>query len=179
MIVTNARCGLPRLNCEFTCLMIDEEEVRTLLYGLDTNKATGVDEISPEILNMAPDGISRSLTSLFNYTLQSGRIPRECKSASVTPVPNEGNARHVENYRQIVILPVVVMVLEKAIHRQLYNYLQATAYHLPFPMQCTARCCGRNAQRSSSRALNAFRTTKCTSFLQNHHVLTVTNSAKP
>ncbi len=92
MIVTNARCDLPRLNCEFTCQMIDEEEVQTLLYGLDTNKVTGVDEISPKILNMAANGISRSLTSLFINILQTGRIPREWKSASVNPVPKEGIA---------------------------------------------------------------------------------------
>ncbi len=37
-------------------------------------------------------------------------------------MPKERNARHVENYQQILILPVVAKVLEKAIHRQLYNY---------------------------------------------------------
>ncbi len=45
----HARSDLPRLDCEFTC----------------QNYATGVDEISPKILNMAADGISRSITSLF------------------------------------------------------------------------------------------------------------------
>ena len=51
-------------------------------------------------------------------------MPREWKSAHVTPVYKGGDGQLVGNYRPVSVLPVVVKVFEKIVHRQLYNYLQ-------------------------------------------------------
>ena len=42
----------------------------------------------------------------------------------VTPVPKNGSSDLVGNYSPISVLPVVVKVLERVVHRQLYTYLQ-------------------------------------------------------
>ena len=95
-----------------------------LLKVLDPNKAIGVDKISGKLLRMTACGISWSLTSLFNSSLKCGDLPSEWKAALVTLVPKNGSSELVGNFRPISVLPVVVKVLERLVHRQLYTYLQ-------------------------------------------------------
>ena len=64
----------------------EEEEVMRLLGALGVNEAVGVDAISVKLLWMAAPGISVSLASLFNHSLECGQIPQEWKSVNVIPV---------------------------------------------------------------------------------------------
>ena len=64
-------------NCEFRFHRIEEEDVLNLLKRVDTNKASGVDQIGARVLRMAPEGISHSLMSLFNTSLDTGQVPVE------------------------------------------------------------------------------------------------------
>ena len=81
-------------------------------------------EIGAKILRTVAAGISESLTSLFNASLRSGEMPREWKSAHVTPVHKGGDVESAENYRPVSVLPVVVQFFEKLVHHQVYSYLQ-------------------------------------------------------
>ena len=94
-----------------------------ILRCLDTSKAVGVDMISAKLLKMSAEGISRSLTSLFNFSLETGWIPLEWKAAVVTPVPKGGDSEPIENLRPVSVLPVVVKVFERFVHQQLFTYL--------------------------------------------------------
>ena len=105
-------------------LKIEEEDVLKCLKSLDPNKVVGTDGISAKILRTVAVGISESLTSLFNASLGSGEMPRECKSAHVTPVHKGGDVEIAGNYRPVLMLPVVVKVFEKLVHQQVYAYLQ-------------------------------------------------------
>ena len=64
------------------------------------------------------------MTSLFNYSIGNGQIPREWKAARVTPIPKSGNSEEISNYRPVSVLPVVGKLLEKLVHHQLYVYLE-------------------------------------------------------
>ena len=57
-----------------------------LLGALDVNKAVGVDAISAKLLRMAAPGISASLASLFNHSLECGQILQVEVSECITPV---------------------------------------------------------------------------------------------
>ena len=54
---------------------------------MDTSKAVGMDMVSAKLLKMAAEGITWSLISRFNFSLETGRIPLEWKAAIVTTVP--------------------------------------------------------------------------------------------
>ena len=64
------------------------------------------------------------MTSLFNYSLESGELPGEWKSAHITPVPKGGDSEVVVSYRPVSVLPVVAKVFERLTHKQLYTFLQ-------------------------------------------------------
>ena len=80
-----------------------EEDVFEDLRCLDTSKAVGMDMVSAKLLKMAAEGISQSLTSLFNFSLESRQNPLEWKAANVTPVPKGGDSELIENFRPVAI----------------------------------------------------------------------------
>ena len=82
---------LPSCEFIFRFARIEEEDVLKCLKSLDPNKAVGTDGISAKTLRTVAAGISESLTSLFNASLRSGEMPREWKSAHVTPVHKGGD----------------------------------------------------------------------------------------
>ena len=82
-----------------------------------------MDMVSAKLLKMTAEGYSWSLTSLFNFSLESGQIPLEWKAANVTPVPKGGDSELIENFRPVLVLPVVVKVFERLVHQQLFSYI--------------------------------------------------------
>ena len=111
------------VNSRFKFERVEEEEILELLGCLDLNKATGLDGISCRMLKTFAPAICRSLTSLFNYSLEMGQVASEWKLARVTPVPKGGCSEKVEDFRPVSVLSVVTKLLERVVHRQLYAYL--------------------------------------------------------
>jgi hypothetical protein len=93
------------------------------LNTLKTNKAIGLDHISGRLLKDASAIISNSLTQLFNQSLQSGSFPNVWKMGKVTALFKSGNRNNTNNYRPITVLPIISKILEKAVHGQIYRYL--------------------------------------------------------
>ena len=83
-------------------IVITEQEVESFLSTLDTNKATGSDEIPAKLLKETASVITPSLCKLFNKSLQLGKAPRDWKPANVVPVYKKGNKEQTENYRPIL-----------------------------------------------------------------------------
>ena len=77
---------IPVCGYEFSFNKVEEEDVLALLRSLEVNKATGSDGLSAKLLQTCAFGISSSLTSLLNYSLESGQVPQEWKLANITPV---------------------------------------------------------------------------------------------
>ena len=67
-------------------IVITEQEVESFRSTLDTNKATGSDEIPAKLLKETASVITPSLCKLFNKSLQLGKVPRDWKVANVVPV---------------------------------------------------------------------------------------------
>ncbi len=103
--------------------LIDVVFVRKELKALYMTKSICIDGIRAKLLKASVASSGRTLTHIFNRTVVSGTIPSEWKTARVTPIFKEGDTCDVNNYRPISILPVVMKILERAIHNQLFNYL--------------------------------------------------------
>ena len=91
---------------------------------LKANKATGLDRITARLLKDAAVQITPVLTNLFNRSLLSSTFPSAWKSGKVVPLYKSGNRCNPSNYRSITVLPTVSKILDKAIHTQVYRYLQ-------------------------------------------------------
>ena len=95
-------------------IVIAEQEVESFLSTLDTNKATGSDEIPAKLHTETASVITPSLCKLFNKSLQLGKVPRDWKLANVVLVYKKGNKEQTENYQPISLLPIVSKILEYA-----------------------------------------------------------------
>ncbi len=63
----------------FEDLLCTDEEIYFFLSSLDTNKATGPDGISAQMLKATAGSIAPSVTKLLNLSLSTGCVPDEWK----------------------------------------------------------------------------------------------------
>ena len=96
---------------------VSEDDVLTLLRGLNPSKASGLDEI----------GIASSLSSLFNNSLSTGVFPEDWKCAKVSPVYKSGPRSDPANYRPVSLLLIISKVLEEFVFRSLSCYFEDNA----------------------------------------------------
>ncbi len=117
----------------FSMKLIDVVFVRKELKALHMTKSTGIDEIPAKLLKANAASSGRALTHIFNRTVVSGKIPSKWKTAGVTPIVKQGDKCDISNYIPISIVPLVMNILERAIHNQLYDYL--TENNIISPLQ--------------------------------------------
>ena len=110
---------------EFLCTT---EEVFHLLASLDTSKSTGPDGISTCMLKSTAISIASSVTTLFNLSLQCGRIPMGWKQSLIVPIPKNTPANSAKDYRPISLLGILSKVLEHHVHSVISQHL---AQHHP------------------------------------------------
>ena len=123
----------------FNFLEISEEFVLSQLRGLKSGKAVGLDRIPARLLKDSADIVVKPVTFIINTSLRTAKVPCDWKSARVIPLFKKGKADEMDNYRPISILPVLSKVLERAVHIQLYKYLQKNKILSPY--QCGFRKC--------------------------------------
>lgn len=97
-------------------------EIESTLLALKTGKAAGPDAVNNIILKELAQPLSSPMSDLFNHSLASGKVPALWKQANVTPIFKKDNPSDVTNYRPISLLSTIGKVLEKVIHKHLYNY---------------------------------------------------------
>ena len=103
---------------------IEEDELLTLLETLNTNKATGSDNISAKVIKLNAKVLVKPLWVIFNKSIQTGTFPSKMKHARINPVHKSGSINSAENYRPISILPIFSKIFEKLINKQIMNYLE-------------------------------------------------------
>ena len=102
---------------------VSEEFVLKELKRLKPNKAIGLDGISARLMKDSAIVIYKSLTILYNRSLENGFYPAIWKNGKVVALFKSGDKMDSNNYRPITILPTMSKILERAVHRQLYDYM--------------------------------------------------------
>ena len=92
---------------------------------MSKTKATGLDNISANLIRECADIISDPLYDLFKKSLMSGIFPGDWKCARVTPLFKQGESSDLNNYRPISVISVVAKVFERIVYDQLYNFLNS------------------------------------------------------
>ena len=126
-----------RLYPDFKFEEVSEAFVKCLLRNLKRTKAVGLDDIPGRLLVDSAEVVAKPICAIINLSLKSGVVPTEWKAARVIPLFKKGKREDMDNYRPISILPAVSKVLERAVHHQLYAYLQR--HKILSPFQCGFR----------------------------------------
>ena len=98
-------------------------EVFEALVSLDSNKAMGIDRISPKILKYCANPLCEPITFLFSQCLRFGYIPLEWRTHCITPIYKSGDKSNVSNYRPISLLCIISKILEKIIYNHTASFL--------------------------------------------------------
>ena len=108
----------------FTFQPVTEQFVLHQLLHLKTNKAIGLDRISARLLKDSATVMSSTITSILNRSLESRTFPKIWKQGKVAALFKSGDRLDSNNYRPITVLSTISKILERAVHQQLYTYLQ-------------------------------------------------------
>ena len=110
----------------FKCPYVGVLSVQKYLKNLQRAKACGLDQLPPNLLKDAANEIAPSPTYILNLSPTTSTVPTGWKKAKVSPIYESGLTTELENYRPISVLPIVSKIMEREVHRQLYEFLDET-----------------------------------------------------
>ena len=91
---------------------------------LNTSKSDGPNSIPNEILKAISGVVAEPLSHLCNMIFSSGNFPLMLKIAKVIPIYKKDLKTKVSNYRPISLLSNVNKIIEKLLHKRIYNFLE-------------------------------------------------------
>ena len=122
-----------KTNCSFDSFSsLSEIEIDKIIKQ-SPSKSCDLDPLPTSLLKENMSSILPLITEIVNDSLSSGHVPEEFKVAHVTPLlKNTSPDKNVlKNYRPVSNLPFVSKVLERAVAKQLQNYLTVNNLHEP------------------------------------------------
>ena len=103
------------------------ETIFSCLQTLPTKNTMGCDNMPAYLIKEAAPVIVHSLTIIINYSIVTGKVPKQWKQARVTPVHKGGDKTIMNNYQPISTLPVLSKVIERIVHNQLTYHMESNA----------------------------------------------------
>ena len=95
----------------------------SIIGNIRTRKAVGPNSIPNLILKEFEDKLKIPLTIIINISFLTGKFPKQCKTANITPIFKKGNKLGSSNYRPIPLLPNISKILEQAMYSRLSKFL--------------------------------------------------------
>ena len=99
-------------------------EISSLISKLDINKSPGDDGISGKLLKSCTILFSKLISHLANKIMITGKYPNKLKLGKIIPIHKKNNKIDPTNYRPICLLSVINKIIEKVLHKRLYEYFE-------------------------------------------------------
>ena len=87
------------------------------------NKSTGPQSIPIKLLKLIPDSILAPLCRIICMSFSIGKYPDALKICKTIPIHKGGSTTDLNNYRPISLLSIFDKIIEKIMHKKLYNFL--------------------------------------------------------
>ena len=97
-------------------------EVKDILSTWKLGKVSGPDNFNNRILKEVAEPLSNPLCDLFNYSMSKCVRPNILKEANVSPLFTKDDPSLVSNYRPVPLLSTISKVMEKIIHKYMFNF---------------------------------------------------------
>ena len=101
----------------------DPEEIYKILLNLRPKKSCGIDGISNDLIKKLAYELKLPLSIAINKSLLAGNVPDILKIAKIVPIFKAKDKQSLTNYRPISLLPNISKILEKVVHKRIYNFL--------------------------------------------------------
>ena len=103
-------------------IVLSESGVRKLLTGLNPSKAAGPEAIKPVILKELSNEIAPLVIAIFRLSLDTGTVPRDWKTAIVSPLFKKGDKGNPANYHPISLTCILCKTMEHIIASNLTRH---------------------------------------------------------
>ena len=107
---------------KFVIAHVSNGEILDIINSLE-NKSTGPYSIPLKLLSLIPDLILLPLAYIINMSFLTGVYPNLLKIVKVIPIHKGGSTQDVNNYIPISLLSIFDKIIEKLMHKRLYNFL--------------------------------------------------------
>ena len=104
---------------------VSEKEVFDIVKSINISKSSGLDNVSSYVIKVAFKVMLSEVTHMYNLSIRTALYSKAWKKVSVVPIPKGGHLNKVQNYRPISLLPLPGKIMEKLVHKQLSNHLEA------------------------------------------------------
>jgi hypothetical protein len=125
----------------------DEGEIAKCIIGLSPTSSEGPDGIPARLLKLAPFQFARLLKVIFDFSIETGKLPVDWKRANVVPIFKGGDRSVPSNYRPISLTSVCCKVMERLIETRIRAYLESndllnsTQHGFRKGHSCTSQLC--------------------------------------
>ena len=107
-------------NCSFKLKPVAPDEV---LKIIKCSKSSGVDFIDTATIKLVAMDILPAITHIINLSISQCTFPSMWKHAKIIPLLKKGDPLVAKNYRPVALLPIFSKILEKAVFKQIVDYL--------------------------------------------------------
>ena len=104
-------------------IVISKDGVIKLLKDLNRPKALGPDELHPRILKELARELSPVFAHLFQQSMDTGEIPKECPLANICPLFKKSDRSLVCSYRPVSLTCVPCKLLEHIVCSNIMAHL--------------------------------------------------------
>ncbi len=112
-----------RVQFDFIIAHISEQDILDIISSLPI-KSTGPASIPIKLLKLVADLIVIPLCHIINLSFSTGVFPDVLKVAKVIVLHKGGSTQDVNNYRPISLLSIFDKIIEKLMHKRLYDFLE-------------------------------------------------------
>ncbi len=116
---------------ELDTFTITEDEVRKKLNSLKPSKSPGPDGLHPKLLKELAPGLSYPLSTLFQSSLDEGRLPADWLVAHVSPIYKKGAKTEAGNYRPVSLTSVLCKIMEGCVRDQVVKHMMVNNLFSP------------------------------------------------
>ncbi|XP_076744904.1 uncharacterized protein LOC143420651 [Maylandia zebra] len=108
---------------------VSEEDVRKCFRKVNARKATGPDGIPGRVLKSCTAQLAGVFTHIFNLSLSLSVVPACFKMATIVPVPKSSTISSLNDWRPVVLTPIVSKCFEKLQQRRDESSSHRAAVH--------------------------------------------------
>ena len=105
-------------------ISIVQGDIYEKLTKLDPHKAPGPDTFLPKVMKNVAAGLAPHLSQVFEYSLETGQVPLDWRSANVCPIHKKGPEDQASNFRPVSLTSVPGKVLESLIKDRIVIHLE-------------------------------------------------------
>jgi len=107
--------------CDIT---VDVSVIADKLCALRPDKSAGDDNLSPRLLRDLSTELSTPVSLIFRRSLDTSCVPRDWRTAIVSPLFKKGRRSEPGNYRPVSLTSQIVKVVESVLRDAIVNHLE-------------------------------------------------------